>query len=499
VIGDAVNFEDLMIQLLDEREAKHGIVESFIAADTSAMKETYQQAYARFNDAVDAFRNARTPEARRQEGMHLALCAMPQFKALLAVASGDPRLEGKVHQYKGALELVQEEQLKQWLLLEDTDVHATLMSLIVRGATEMATALIKRCRRRGISLDLNQSNAEGFTPLHYAYMRRDLAMIQFLTKQGASHEVKNHKQEEPWDMMLWDYEACRAKLIACIGTDSDFPSQDAFDNCWDDCFWFDRGQKKSSVEPEKAFVMPYSMFTSQFRLPKKRLEEQHTHYRNTIMEPCEGDKLDATLRDWNRPSTIQIAGESLKGENGQKMPDGYFDDLDDVKAFFKTHLTQPLNGLTGAKQEALLHVCLKTLHQSGVMYPAFGVCVESFKHLLDQHPFVFSVPNKSVNITPVADENALYLHEVERGFIVLMDEDNKRCYFSMETVLKLTVSDNLEPQLEVVDFRVTSHGSLSFFHLDERTLFEKLIDFLKTLFGMQAVHARSDVLQHGPS
>ena len=79
-----------------------------------------------------------------------------------------------------------------------------------------------------------------------------------------------------------------------------------------------------------------------------------------------------------------------------------------------------------------------------------------------------------------------------------MDEDNKRCYFSLETVLKLTVGDDLEPQLEVVDFRVTSHGSLSFSYLDERTLFEKLIDFLKTLFGMQAVHARSDVLQHEP-
>ena len=406
---------------------------------------------------------------------------------------------------------------------------------IANDAKATAMALVDWCRKRGILLDINlasgfnqntplilaiakgherqgeisndelteylleqgadpnKADEHGFTPLHYAYLRRDLKAIELLTKHGARHDVKNHAGKTAWQMLFWKYQACKDKLFKITNGDSQgsctFPKQDVFQSSQEVCRKFnptkvERYVPASSKSPLK-FVTPHSMFTPRFKLKKETLQKQQKQYTLEVMEDCQKKDRDQVLKDWNRASTIQIAGEQLKRE------DGSFYDANDLKDFFSERLVQPLVGLTDPQKEALLAVCQSSLHQGGLLYPASRVFTMQKMFNTGYH---FQI-KQMVNITPIPRENALYLHEVEQCQGWFMTAPEKKDYFKVETVLKLTIGKDLQPQIEVVDFVVTTHNSLSMPCIDERTLFEKLIDFLKSLFGMQAIHVNPDVLQ----
>jgi hypothetical protein len=426
---------------------------------------------------------------------------------------------------------------------EDFFRNTPLTWAIAHDAKNAVNELVDRCCKRGISLDLdmasgfnqntplilaiakghnregeqsnytltkflleqgadpNKADENGFTPLHYAYLRRDLETIKLLTQHGADHDAKNHAEQTPWDMLLWTYDGCRDKLFEITnGHDHNsctFSESDVFKENQEICGKFAPATVARYASPPNEyplkFVTPYSMFTPRFKLQTSTLQKQQEQYVEEVVRDCDTKDLNQVVRDWNRPSTIQIAGEQLKRENGEEMWNDYFIDADDLKDFFDEHLIQPLGGLTCAQQEALLAVCQSSLHQGGVMYPARRVFLSDKTTQKGYHVEL----KPKVNITPVASESALYFHEVEecRGWFI--DSLNaKKDYFKLETVLKLTIGDDLQPKLEVVDFRVTTHNSIALPCFDERTLLEKLIDFLKSLFGMQAIHVNPDVLQH---
>lgn len=62
--------------------------------------------------------------------------------------------------------------------------------------------------------DPDKADESGFTPLHYAYLRRDAATIRLLMQHGAQSDLMNMKGETPIDMLKWDYVESKGKLYS---------------------------------------------------------------------------------------------------------------------------------------------------------------------------------------------------------------------------------------------------------------------------------------------
>lgn len=60
--------------------------------------------------------------------------------------------------------------------------------------------------------DPNKPDCHGFTPLHYAYLRRDLNTIRLLESYDADHEITNTAGEKPKDMLEWNWSQCQDKI-----------------------------------------------------------------------------------------------------------------------------------------------------------------------------------------------------------------------------------------------------------------------------------------------
>jgi ankyrin repeat protein len=66
--------------------------------------------------------------------------------------------------------------------------------------------------------DPNKPDVNGFTPMHYAFLRRDPKTVDLLLEHGGRLDIPNTKGLFPEDMLVLDYDTC--KLLVYTITDA---------------------------------------------------------------------------------------------------------------------------------------------------------------------------------------------------------------------------------------------------------------------------------------
>jgi hypothetical protein len=117
--------------------------------------------------------------------------------------------------------------------------------------------------------DPNKPDKEGFTPLHYAYMRRDIPTIDLLTRYGANPNIRNNNGETAVEMLKHDHLFCQNKLRKITNAD-----KSRQDDCCSIPSWgfFFADEQKLLSQPQKFPLLQCCNFFSAPYTPSAKEE-----------------------------------------------------------------------------------------------------------------------------------------------------------------------------------------------------------------------------------